>query len=76
VKGLEKKAAVLETCVADWGGDANGEPKNALVLELEEVSECGMDEIEAGEYELSSIGEYDGTVMGLRAEREDWATAC
>jgi len=51
VKGLEKKAAVLETYVGDWGGDANGEPKNALVLELEEVSECGTDDIEAGEYE-------------------------
>ena len=50
-KGLEKKAAVLERYVADWGVDANGEPKNALVLELEEESECVTDEIEAGEYE-------------------------
>jgi hypothetical protein len=40
--------------VADCGGDAKGEPKNALVLELEELeeeSECRIDEIEPGEYE-------------------------
>ena len=50
-KGLEKKAAVLERYVTDWGGGANGEPKNALVLELGEESECDVDEVEAGEYE-------------------------
>jgi hypothetical protein len=33
----------------DWGDDAKGEPKNALVFELGEVSESGIDESEAGE---------------------------
>jgi hypothetical protein len=47
-KGLEKKAAVLE--VTEWDerddceGDAKGEPKNALVLELGESSASGMEE--------------------------------
>ena len=40
----------MERYVADWG-DANGEPKNALVLEFEEEPECVTGEIEAGEYE-------------------------
>ena len=34
-----------------WGVDVKGEPKNALVLELGEGSESGMDDSEVGEYE-------------------------
>lgn len=58
-KGLEKKAEVLDTYLADCDesddrrldGDSKGEPKNALVLEFGEGSERGKDESEAGEYE-------------------------
>lgn len=55
-KGLEKKAVVLEGYVTEWDelddceGEPKGEPKNALVLELGERSESGMEEIEVGEY--------------------------
>jgi hypothetical protein len=35
----------------DWEGDLKGEPKNALVLELGDGSEGGMDDSEVGEYE-------------------------
>lgn len=43
--------------MADWDelddceGDAKGEPKNSLVLELGERSESGIEESEVGEYE-------------------------
>jgi hypothetical protein len=42
--------------VTDWDelndceGEAKGEPKKALVLELGERSESGMEETEVGEY--------------------------